>query len=126
MTFKPNPEYFKGPYAAQWRRHAENVKALHDELVRRFPVLEHSIWVGLGAESAELVQVPPHERGEPDLVPYHDYKLLCHIEVSGSASRNVRIPPEPIYIRPDKLDLAAKKEKEGGSAVFLLDGLLGT
>ena len=110
MVYEPNPEWFKGPYASQWKRHADNVKALHDELVRRFPVLEHSIRAGLGAESADLVQIPPHEKGEPDLEIFHRYKLFCHIEVSGSASRNVHIPPQPIYIRPDKLDLAAKKE----------------
>ena len=47
---------------------------------------------------------------------YHNYNLICHIEVSGSASRNVRIPPQPIYIRPDKLDLA--KCKEGADAPY--------
>ena len=115
---QPDPEYFKGPYASQWRRHADNVKTLHVELVRRFPVLQRSINVGLGAESAELIQIPPHERGEPDLVVYHNYNLLCHIEVSGSASRNVRIPPQPIYIRPDKLDLAQAKENAGEPYFF--------
>ena len=80
--------------------------------------MEKSIRVGLGADSAELIKVPPHQRGEPDLEVFHDYKLLCHIEVSGSGSRNVRIPPEPIYIRPDKLDLAEKKEAAGEPYFF--------
>ena len=115
---EPNPEYFKGPYASQWRRAAANVKALHDELVRRFPALAHSIRAGLGAESAELIQVPPHQKGEPDLEVFHNYKLLCHIEVSGSASRNVHIPPQPILIRPDKLHLAAEKEAAGEPYFF--------
>ena len=71
MTFQPNPEWFKGPYAGQWVRHANNVMALHGELVSRFPSLENSIRAGLGAESAELIQIPPHERGEPDLEIFH-------------------------------------------------------
>ena len=118
MAFQPDPEWFKGPYAHQWRRHADNVKGLHDELVRRFPILGPSIRVGLGAESAELVQVPPHERGEPDLEVFYNYELLCRIEVSGSGSRNVQIPPQPIYIRPDKLDLARQKEDAGEAYFF--------
>ncbi len=117
MVFQPDPEWFKGPYAGQWRRHAGNVKTLHDEIVGRFPFLEPSIRVGLGAESEELIKISPHQRGEPDLEIFHDYKLLCHIEVSGSASHNVSIPPQPIYIRPDKLDLAQQKE-EAGEAYF--------
>ena len=118
QSFEPDPEYFKGPYASQWRRHAENVIALRNALTTRFPVLERSIAAGLGAESSELIQVPPHQKGEPDLDVYHNYQLLCHIEVSGSASRNVSIPPQPIYIRPDKLDLAQSKEEAGEPYFF--------
>ena len=108
-----NPEYYKGPYAPQWERHARNVVELRKALLDRFPVLKRSIRTGLGADSSELIQVPPHQKGEPDLDVYHKYHLICHIEVSGSASRNVRIPPQPIYIRPDKLDLAKCKEESG-------------
>ena len=115
---EPDPEYFKGPYANQWKRHAENVIALRKELTTQFPVLQRPIRAGLGAESSELIQIPPHQKGEPDLEVYYNYRLLCHLEVSGSASRNVRIPPQPIYIRPDKLDLAQAKE-DAGEPYFL-------
>ena len=60
---RPDPEYYKGPYANQWARHAKNVTALREQLVSRFPSLRHSITTGLGAESSELIQVPPHEKG---------------------------------------------------------------
>ena len=116
--FKSDPEWFKGPYGTQWKRHATNVKALHEELVQRFPVLKDSIRVGLGAESAELIKIPPHQKGEADLEVFHNYEMLCHIEVSGSASKKVHIPPQPIYIRPDKLDLAKEKEAAGEPYFF--------
>ena len=63
--YGPEPEYFKGPYAGQWKKHAANVWALHKELVRRFPVLERSIRVGLGAESSELIQIHRTRRANP-------------------------------------------------------------
>ena len=116
--YESNPEYYKEPYAGQWPRHAENVTALRKELTRKFPALAHSIRTGLGAESVDLIQIPPHQRGEPDLEVFCNYKLLCHIEVSGSASKKVRIPPQSILIRPDKLDLAKCKEDAGEAYFF--------
>ena len=116
--FESDPEFYKGRYANQWERHAKNVRALREQLGQRFPVLEQSIRTGLGAESEDLVRIPPHQKGEPDLEVYHDYELLCHIEVSGSNSRRVKIPPQPIYIRPDKLKLAKEKEDAGEPYFF--------
>ena len=118
LQSSPDPEYFKGPYAPDWKRHAKNVKALHAELVKQFPVLKDSIEVGLGAESGELIKIPPHEKNGADLTLYFNYDLLCHIEVSGSGSPNVKIPPAPIFIRPGKLDLAKSKEEAGEPYFF--------
>ena len=113
-----DPEYYKRLYGGQWKRHADNVNSLRDDLIQRLPVLQHSIRTGLGADSPELVQVPPHEKDEADLEVFYNYELLCHIEVSGSASRNVRVPPEPIYIRVGKLELAKEKEDAGEPYFF--------
>ena len=82
-TFEPDPEWFKGPYAYLWKPHAEKVKALRDDIVKRFPELEDSIRVGLGAESADLVKIPPYQKDDPDLDLFYSYRLLYHIEVSG-------------------------------------------
>ena len=115
---KPDPEYYKRPYASQWASHANRVKSLQAVLVEQFPMLRDSIRVGLGADSAELIRVPPNEKNEPDLSLYHDYQVLCHIEVSGSTSTNVRIPPQPIYIRPGKIVAALAKEEAGEPYFF--------
>lgn len=111
VSFQPDPEWFKGPYAHLWKPHAEKVKALYDELVECFPDLANSIRVGLGADSNELIKIPPHQRDEPDLDVYHKYKLLCRIEISGSDK--VRAPPSDIWIRPGKITLGVEKEKQG-------------
>lgn len=113
VTFQPDPEWFKGPYAHLWKPHADKVKALYDELIERFPDLEDSIRIGLGADSSELIKIPPHQKDEPDMDVYHDYQLLCHIEVSGTDSKNVRVPPDNIWIRPGKIALGVEKEKQG-------------
>ncbi len=117
-TFQPDPEWFKGPYAHLWKQHAEKVKALVDELVSRFPSIKDSIRVGLGADSDRLVKVPPHQRDEPDLEIFHEYNLLCHIEVSGSD--RVSVPPSDIWIRPGKIDLATEKEGQGQPCWFYM------
>ncbi len=111
VSFQPDPEWFKGPYAHLWESHAEKVKALYDELVERFPDLADSIRVGLGADSSELIKIPPHQKDEPDLDVYYEYKLLCYIEVSGS--EKVSVPPSDIWIRPGKITLGIEKEKLG-------------
>ncbi len=111
VSFQPDPEWFKRPYSPLWKQHADKVKALYDELIKRFPSLEKSIRIGLGADSSELIKIPPHQKDEPDLDVYHKYKLLCHIEISGS--EKVRVPPGDIWIRPGKIALGVEKEKQG-------------
>ena len=111
VNFQPDPEWFKGPYAHLWKPHADKVNALHDELVKHFPSLKKSIRPGLGANSAELIKIPPYQKDEPDLDVYYKYKLLCHIEVSGS--EKVRVPPSDIWIRPGKIALGLEIEKNG-------------
>ena len=111
VSFQPDPEWFKRPYSPLWKQHAGKVKALYDELIERFPNLEKSIHIGLGADSSELIKIPPHQKDEPDLDVYHKYKLLCHIEISGS--EKVRVPPSDIWIRPGKITLGVEKEKQG-------------
>lgn len=118
VGFQIDREWFKGPYAPLWKRHAEKVNALYGELVKRFPDLEKSIRVGLGANSSEHIKIPPYQKNEPDLDVYHEYKLLCHIEVSGSDK--VRVPPSAIWIRPGKIALGAEKEKQGEAYWFYM------
>lgn len=110
-TFQPDPEWFKRPYSPLWKKHAENVKALYDELLKRFPKLKNAIKVGLGALSDELLKMPPEHKNEPDLTLFHKYKVICHIEISGS--EKVRVPPSDIWIRPGKITLGLDKEKQG-------------
>lgn len=109
--FQPDPEWFKGPYAPLWKQHKAKVDALREELIKRFPSLKESIRVGLGADSEELIKIPPYQKDEPDLDIYHQYKLLCHIEVSGSDK--VRVPPSDVWIRPGKITLGAERERKG-------------
>lgn len=108
--FKPDPEFWKKiSYSTQWKKHYENVEALRDELITRFPQLEKSMKFGLGAMTDEWIKVPPEEKGEADIMMYYEYKLVCYIEVSGSDK--VRMP-NTIWIRPDKLKHAKGKEEE--------------
>lgn len=111
-------EFFKGPYASLWRRHAQKTKALCAELVDLFPPLEGGIRIGLGADTDKWIKVPPHEKNEADIEVFADYKLVCHIEVTGSDK--VRVPPADIWIRPGKIDLAVEREDEGQPYWFYL------
>jgi hypothetical protein len=114
VDFKPDPEWFKkGPYASEWKSHAEKVKRLQDKLIAQFPVLKGSIKSGLGALTDEWLKIPPDQKDEPDLTIYYKYQVLCHIEVSGTDSPRVRVPPHDIWIRPGKIDLGMQKEAVG-------------
>lgn len=108
--FKPDPEFWKKiSYSTLWKRHWEKVEALREKLIKRFPQLEKSMKFGLGAITDEWLKIPPEEKGEPDITIYHEYKLVCYIEVSGSDKVKM---PKPIWIRPDKLEHAKSKEEE--------------
>jgi len=108
--FEPDPEFWKKlSYSTLWKRHWEKVEALREKLIKRFPKLENAMRFGLGAITDKWLKIPPDEKGEPDIMIYCEYKLLCYIEVSGSDK--VRMP-NSIWIRPDKLEHAKSKEEE--------------
>jgi hypothetical protein len=108
--FKPDPDFWKKlSYHTLWKRHWEKVEKLKDKLIERFPSLENSMKFGLGAVTDKWLKIPPDQKGEPDIFVYHEYQLLCCIEVSGSDK--VRMPND-IWIRPDKLTHAKEHEEE--------------
>lgn len=108
--FKPNPEFWKElSYSTLWKRHWEKVEALRNKLIERFPQLEKSLKFGLGAITDEWLKIPPDEKGEPDFYIYHEYKLVCFVEVSGSDKVKM---PDVIWVRPDKMGHAQEKKEE--------------
>lgn len=107
--FKPDPEFWKKlTYSKLWKRHWEKVDSLRDKLIKKFPRLENAMDFGLGAITDKWLKIPPDEKGEPDIIVYHDYKLVCYIEVSGSDK--VRMP-NVLWVRPDKLEHAQSKRE---------------
>lgn len=114
VSFQADPEWFKtSKYASEWKSHKEKVERLQDKLVKRFPVLKGAIKPGLGALSDELLKIPPDQKDEADLILHYKYKVLCHIEVSGTDSPRVHVPPQDIWIRPGKIDVGKEKEDVG-------------
>ena len=108
--FKPDPEFWKKlSYSTLWKRHWEKVETLKDEIIKRFPEFEKSMKFGLGAITDKWLKIPPDEKGEPDIYIYHEYKLVCFIEVFGSDKVKM---PNLIWIRPDKLRHAKAKIEE--------------
>jgi hypothetical protein len=108
--FVPDPEFWKNlSYSTEWKKHWDNVAALRDKLIRRFPELENAMRFGLGALTDKRLKIPPDEKGEPDVEVFHEYLPLCCIEVSGSDRVNM---PKPIWVRPDKLVRALSDKRE--------------
>lgn len=108
--FKPDPEFWKKlSYSTLWKRHWEKVEVLREKLIKRFPQLENAMRFGLGSITDKWLKIPPEEKGEPDFMIYHEYKIVCNIEVSGSDKVKM---PNSIWIRPDKLEHAKSKEEE--------------
>jgi len=108
--FKPDPEFWKKlSYSTLWKRHWEKVEALREKLIKKFPQLENAMRFGLGSITDKWLKIPPEEKGEPDIMIYHEYKLLCNIEVSGSDRVKM---PNNIWIRPDKLTHAKGRKEE--------------
>ena len=107
---EPDPEFWKKiSYKTLWKRHWDKVKALREKLIQKFPQLENSMKFGLGADTDKWLKIPPDRKGEPDIYVYHNYKPLCHIEVSGSDKVEM---PNNIWIRPDKLEAAKSEDVE--------------
>lgn len=98
----PRCDYWKESYGeADWRRHSQNVSTLLKELRLRFPQVTWT--TGLGAQTAERLDIPPDRKGEPDIKGWWMRKHFVSIEVSGTDSPNVEVPPDDIHIRPDKI-----------------------
>lgn len=115
-TFKPDPEFWKNLYGDEWESAAASVKSLHEIVVQRFPELEDSVKFGLGAITSKKVKIPPGQKHEADIGYYHDYKLLCHIQVS--APQKGRVPPGDIWVLEGKYKQAVSKETEGEKTWF--------
>jgi len=93
----PRCDYWKESYGDKsWQKHARNVRALLEELKLRFPQVT---WTGgLGALDGERLDLPPEHKGEPDLKGWWMRKHFVSIEVSGTDSAKVSVPPSDIYI----------------------------
>jgi hypothetical protein len=114
MPFEPDPEFWKNlTYSTAWKPHVEKVNRLESKILKRFPkdkFSELGIKFGFGAKSTEWLKVPPDQKGEPDVELFYNYKKICYIEVTGSPK--VDVPPKPIWIRPDKFDVAKKADRD--------------
>lgn len=98
----PRCDYWKESYGEEdWRRHSQNVNTLLKDLRLRFPQVTWT--TGLGAQTAERLDIPPDRKGEPDIKGWWMRKHFVSIEVSGTGSPKVEVPPDDIYIRPDKI-----------------------
>jgi hypothetical protein len=109
MSSEYDREYWKRDYHPLWKPHMEKVKALKERLKSEFGDAI-TIDTGLGANSNEWLKMPPAEKAGPDLTLYHEYKVLCRVEVSGS--EKVNVPPQNIWIRPDKYEVAKNKSEK--------------
>ena len=107
----PRCDFWKTSYGSSWwMKHARNVGQLLAALELRFP------WVtwtpGLGALSPNRLDLTPGEKNEADLTGWMARVPVCMVEVSGTDSTNVKVPPEPILIRPGKIQHAAQMAGE--------------
>lgn len=112
----PRCDYYKLSYQREWDRHSRNTRALIDEIQRRFPQV--SLGKGLGADSAEWIDIPPGQKNEADIEVWIHRKHSLSIEVSGSAK--VSVPPEDIHILRKKLAVAEKAIHEGVDYLFYM------
>jgi hypothetical protein len=114
MPFKPDPEFWKKVgYSNEWAQHVEKVNKVESEILQRFPkdkFPELEIEFGFGAKTAEWIKGSPSQKGEPDIELSYNSEKVCDIEVSGSPKVNV--PPNNIWIRPDKFNAAKPKDYE--------------
>lgn len=109
MSSKYDREYWKPDYQPLWKSHMEKVNALKELLSDKFGAAL-TIDTGLGANTNEWLKMPPPEKAGPDLTLYHEYKVLCHVEVSGS--EKAKVPPQDIWVRPDKYEVAKSKSEK--------------
>lgn len=98
----PRCDFWKESYGIKaWKKHARNVAALLEELKLRFPQVT---WTpGLGALTDERLDLPPEHKGEPDLEGWWMRQHFVSIEVSGTDSHKVSVPPDDIHIGAWKL-----------------------
>lgn len=102
----PRCDYWKDSYGEpDWEKHRQNVAALLKRLEQKFPQVTWEV-AGLGAATGARVDIPPHRKGEEDIRGWWMRKHFVSIEVTGSDSPNISVPPDPIYIRPGKLAVA--------------------
>ena len=113
----PRCDYWKTSYGeAHWEKHATNVQGLVGELRVKFPQATWEVG-GLGAATGARLDIPPQRKGEPDIRGWWMRKHFVSIEVSGTDSPNVSVPPGPIFIRPGKVTEA---EAQGVPYFFYL------
>ena len=97
----PDRRFWQESYNEKdWQKHADNVKALLTQLRERCP---KAIWTAeQGAETGKRLVLTEKREG-PDIKGWSMGNHFVSIEVSGSDAPNVKIPPDPIFIRPGKL-----------------------
>jgi hypothetical protein len=100
-----DPSYWKPDYSGGWAGHKKNVETLASKLKQEFPKV--SLKYGFGATSEELLEIPQEQKDEPDIYIYHNYNMICSIEVSGS--ERGKVPPYAIWVRPGKYNYAKNK-----------------
>lgn len=110
----PRCDYYKLSYQHEWDRHHQNVKALAVEIKARFPQV--SLSPGLGADSAEWIDIPPGKKNEPDIEVWLNRRHVLSIEVTGSDK--VLVPPKNIHILRKKLPVAEESLHQGIDYLF--------
>lgn len=110
-----DPEFWKVRigYSDLWEPHMKKVFKLKDKILQRFPEVkfpELGIKFGLGADTSELLKIPPEQKGEADLKIFYDYQNVCDIEVTGSD--RVFMANPILWVRPDKFAVAESEDHE--------------
>lgn len=110
MTWYDLDFWKKLAYSKGWKPHMEKVEKLHDQLERGFPELGFKF--GHGAKTDKWLRVPPDEKFGPDLTLFHEYKMLCYIEVSGSPKISIGPSNPDIWVLLGKHKFAKTKKKK--------------
>lgn len=109
----PRCDYYKLSYQHEWERHHQNVKALAVEIKERFPQV--SLSPGLGADSAEWIDIPPGKKNEPDIEVWLLRKHVLSIEVTGSGKEEflakVTIEAEDVIAELAEIDTSANERR---------------
>ena len=95
-----------------WDKAAYQCKILKDEIEKRYPFL--TVTPGHGALDADEHDSKDEQPGAPDLYVWHNQRLICAIEVTGSD----KVIPYNIWLGAHKVAFARKAEYPIGFYLF--------